>query len=184
MTTWRRLWDGLRRLGHALFYAVMICVFVSFIVMGIIGWVERDRPVYWGTFTETSSTCDPGPRGTCTSVGRWLSTDRTIVKDGVTLDGVAGADGVVRASYQPGGPMGDDENNVVHTAIWSTAGLWFPWAAASLTAGAILYYHRQWRRVGGKEDRSPPNPFVAKHARDTRHPYALSCRDGCATLPN
>jgi hypothetical protein len=167
MTTWRRLWDGLRRLGHALFDAVMICVFVSFIVMGIIGWVERDRPVYWGTFTETSSTCDPGPHGTCTSVGRWLSTDPTIVKDAVTLDGVAGADGVVRASYQPGGPMGDDENNMVHTATWSTAGLWFPWAAASLTAGAILYYHRQWRRVGGKKDRSPPNPFVAKHARDT-----------------
>jgi hypothetical protein len=164
MTTWGRLWDGLRLLGHALFYAGMICVFVSFIVMGIIGWVERDRPVYWGTFTETSSTCDPGG---CTSAGRWLSTDGTIVKDGVTLDGVPGADGVVRASYQPGGPMGDDENNIVHTATWSTAGLWLPWAAAALNAGAISYYHRQWRRMGGKKDRSPPDLFLANHARDT-----------------
>jgi hypothetical protein len=112
MTMWGRLWNGLRILGHALFYAVMTCVSVGFIVMGIMGWVERDRPVYWGTFTETG--------------------------------------GVVRASYQPGGLMGDDENNIVHTATWSTAGLWFPWAAASLTAGAIWYYHRRWRRVGGR----------------------------------
>jgi len=168
MTTSARLWDGSRLVGHALLYAVMICVFVSFIVMGIIGWVERDRQVYWGTFIETSSTCDPGfSRGGCTRVGRWLSTDGRIVKDGVTLDGVPGADGVARASYQPGGLMGDDENNIVHTPTWSMAGLWFPWAAAALTAGAIWYYHRQWRRAEDNRDRSPSNPFIAKHARDT-----------------
>ena len=130
----------------------------------------------WGTLTATSSTCDR--RGSCTSVGRWLTTDGTIVKEGVTLDGDPGADGVVPASYQPGGPMGDDENNIVHTATWSTAGLWAPWAAASMTAGAILYSHRRWRRVGGQQDRSLPKPFIAHHARDTDTRLARSCLSG------
>ena len=167
MTSRRRLWERLRVLGHALFYAVMICAFVGFIVMGIIGWVERDRPVYWGNFTASSTSCDPGPRPNCTTVGRWLSVDGAIVKDGVILDGDAGATGVVRASYQPGGPMGDDENNIVHTQLWSTVGVWLPWAAASMTAGGVFYYSRRWRRVGGNGDRSLPAPFIAKSARDT-----------------
>lgn len=70
-----RLWHGLRMLGHTLFYVVMACVFVLFVVIGIIGWVDRDRPVYWGTFTQSSESCDPGPRGACTRVGRWVSDD-------------------------------------------------------------------------------------------------------------
>jgi hypothetical protein len=43
--------------------------------------------------------------------------------------------------------MGDDENNIVHTATWSTAGLWFAWAAAALAAGAVWCYHHQWLGV-------------------------------------
>lgn len=41
--------------------------------------------------------------------------------------------------------MGDDENNIVHTAFWTDAGLWFPWVAAVLCAAAIWHYHRRWR---------------------------------------
>jgi hypothetical protein len=121
-------------------------VCVAFVVMGVIAVAGRDRPVYRGTFTETSTACEPGPRGSCTSSGRWVSDDETIVKDGVTLDGFVDRGRSVRASYQPGGPMGDDENNIVHTAFWSRAGLWFPWVAAVLSAAAIWYQHRRWHR--------------------------------------
>ena len=146
MSTGSRVWSGFRATGHAIFYLVMAGVCVAFIVMGVISVVGRDRATYWGTFTETSTTCDPGPRGSCTNTGRWVSDDGTIVKDGVTLDGFVERGGTIRASYQPGGPMGDDENNIVHTAFWSGSGLWFPWVAATLSAAAIWYQRRRWHR--------------------------------------
>lgn len=145
MRSWGRVWNGLRTTGHTLFYLVMGAVCASFIVMGVIGVVGRDRPTYWGTFTEESTICDPGPRGSCTFTGRWVSEDGSIVKDDVTLDGIVEEGQSVRASYQPGGPMGDDENNIVHTPFWSSAGLWFPWLAAVLCVVAIWYYRRQWQ---------------------------------------
>lgn len=146
MASWVGVWNGLRATGHALFYATMGGVCVAFIVMGVHAVAGRDRPVYWGTFTETSTACDPGPRGPCTNSGRWVSDDGTIVKDGVTLDGFVEPGRSVPASYQPGGPMGDDENNIVHTASWSRAGRWFPWGAAAVSAAAIWYQHRRWHR--------------------------------------
>lgn len=146
MLSWSRVWSGFRATGHAIFYMLMGGVCVAFIVMGVLSVVGRDRPTHWGTFAETSTTCDPGPRGACTNTGRWVSDDQTIVKDGITLDGFVERGQTVRASYQPGGPMGDDENNIVHTAFWSGAGLWFPWVAATLSAAAIWYQHRRWRR--------------------------------------
>ena len=142
---WGGVWGGLRAAGHAAFYATMAIICVVFVVMGVIEVAGRDRPVYWGTFTETSTTCDPGPRGACTITGRWVSDDRTITKDPVSLDGSVEPGHSVRASYQPGGPMGDDVNAIVHTAFWSNAGLWFPWVAAALSAVAIWVQRRRWR---------------------------------------
>jgi len=124
----------------------MAIVCVAFVVMGVIGVVGRDRPVYWGTFTESSTTCDPGPRGACTIIGRWVSDDGTITRDPISLDGSVEPGRSVRASYQPGGPMGDDVNAIVHTAAWSCAGLWFPWVAAALCVGVIWVQRRRWRR--------------------------------------
>ena len=120
----------MRATGHALYYAFMGTVCAAFIVMGVIAVFDRDRPVFHGTFTERSTTCDSGPRGSCTSTGRWVSDDRTITKNHVELDGDVDHGGSVRATYQPGGLLGDDENNIVHTGPWSSARLWFPWAAA------------------------------------------------------
>lgn len=149
MLSWGEVWNGLRATSHALSYAIMGAVCIAFIVMGVISVLGHDRPTYWGTFTEKSTTCDPGPRGSCTNTGRWVSDDRRIVKDGITLDGFVEKGQSVRASYQPGGLMGDDENNIVHTAFWSDAGLWFPWFAAALSAAAIWYQQRRWRSDDG-----------------------------------
>ena len=88
-----------------MFYLVMLSVMVGFVTIGVINWGGRDRPVYWGAFTAASTTC--APRAGCFSVGRWVSTDGTIVKEGVRLDGAPDAHGQARAGYQPGGPMGE-----------------------------------------------------------------------------
>jgi hypothetical protein len=137
--------NRLRATGHALFYASMAGVCIAFIVIGVIAVAGRDRPVYWGTFTETATTCS-GLRGACTNTGRWVSNDGTIVKDRVTLDGFVERGRSVRASYQPGSPIGDDENDIVHAAPWSRAGLWLPWVAAAVSLAAIWYQHRRWHR--------------------------------------
>jgi len=145
MASWGTVWNRLRATGHALFYASMAGVCIALIVIGLMTFADRGRPAYWGTFTETSTTCS-GLRGACTNSGRWVSDDGTIVKDRVTLDGIVERARSVRASYQPGGPMGDDDNDVVHTASWSRAGLWFPWVGAAVCAAAIWYQHRRWHR--------------------------------------
>lgn len=145
MSSWAPVWNRLRATGHALFYAIMAGVCIALIVMGVLAVANRDRPVHWGTFTETSTTCS-GLRGACTNSGRWVSDDGTIVKDRVMLDGFVERGHSVRARYQPGGPMGDDENDIVHTASWSRAGLWLPWVAAAVSAAAIWYQHRRWQR--------------------------------------
>ena len=141
MASWGAVWNRLRATGHALFYASMAGVCIAFIVIGVIAVAGRDRPVYWGTFTETSTTCS-GPRRACTNTGRWVSNDATIVKDRVTLDGFVERGRSVRANYQPGGPIGD-ENDIVHTASCSRAGLWLPWVASAVSAAAIWYQHRR-----------------------------------------
>ncbi len=136
--------------GHALFFIVMIGVLVLWLFVGVAAVVDHDRPKYWGTFTETSVSCDPGPRGGCTSSGRWLSDDGTIVLDDVALDGVPEPHGTVRASYRPGGLLGDDENHIVHTAEWTNADLWMPWLGMALTGGATWRYYRKWYPKGLK----------------------------------
>lgn len=72
--------------------------------------------------------CPTGSRS-CHSVGTWLSDDGQTLKSGLTLDGSIGSDGTARAGFQPGGFMGDDTLDVVHTHLWIHAGLWFPWVA-------------------------------------------------------
>ena len=143
MASWGAVWNRLRATGHALFYASMAGVCIAFIVIGVIGVASRDRPVYWGTFTEMSTTCS-GLRGACTNTGRWVSNDGTIVKDSVTLDGFVERGRSVRASYQPGSPIEADGSEIVHTASWSRAGLWLPWVAAAVSLAAIWYQHRRW----------------------------------------
>ncbi len=140
------MWDGLRSTSHGLFYAIMGALVVAFFIMGVIAAVGHDRTTYWGTFTEQSTQCDPGPRGACTIMGRWVSEDQSIVKEHIQLDGNADKGESVRASYQPGGPMGDDANNIVHTPFFSGAGLWFPWVGAALCVAAIWHYRRTWQR--------------------------------------
>ena len=163
MLSWGRVWGAVRATGHATFYLIMGAVFVVFIVIGVAEVLDRDRPTYWGTFTEKSTTCDPGPRGGGTQTGIWVSDDGTIVKVGIILDGSVEPGRSVRASYQPGGLMGDDENNIVHTAFWSKAGLWFPWVAAALTGAFMWDRHRRWRhdargrRYVGRHSASDPS---------------------------
>lgn len=163
MLNFGRVWGALRATGHAAFYLVMVVVVIVFIVIGVVQVLDRDQPTYWGTFTEKSTTCDPGPRGPCTQTGTWVSDDGSIVKVGIILDGSVEQGRSVRASYRPGGLMGDDENNIVHTAFWSKAGLWFPWVAAVLTGALLWDRHRHWRhdararRDGGRHSDSDPS---------------------------
>lgn len=143
---------SMRTAGRGAFYVVMGACFVSFVVLGVTSWLGKDRPIHWGTFQTTSVTCDSGPRRVCTTRGIWTSDDGQITRSDVILDGSADKAGTARASYQPGGAMGDDENNVVHTAAWTNAGLWFPWVAAACIAGTTASYARKWR--GATTDRS------------------------------
>lgn len=174
MLDWGRVWSGLRATGHGLFYGIMGAVCIAFIVMGVIAVLDRGRPVHWGTFTEESTVCDSAPRGSCTHTGRWVSDDKTIVKNDIILDGVVEEGQSVRASYQPGGPMGDDENNIVHTPFWTDADLWFPWVAAAGSAAAVWYYHRRWRNDAA--DRR----HMSRHA---RQPFAVNRANRASRRP-
>lgn len=171
-----RIWDGVRATGHALFYVIIASVCAVFVVIGVIELISRDRPMYWGTFSETSTVCDlPSLRGSaCTYTGTWVSDDGSIVKTDITLDGSVEPGQSVRASYQPGGPMGDDVNNIVHTAFWSKAGMWFPWVAAVSFATITWSQHRRWRREArGRRYRgrhSASDPSRQPNSLDTQDP--------------
>ncbi|WP_148076678.1 hypothetical protein [Cellulomonas sp. PhB150] len=153
MSRWSLAARSMRAAGHGTFYVVMTVCFIAFVTMGVTSWLDEHRPVYWGTFHTTTVTCDPGPRGGCTTHGTWTSDDGRLVRSDVMLDGSASDGGTTRASYKPGGAMGDDENNVVHTAAWTNAGLWLPWAAAALAAVGVGWYRRKWRREAAGRSR-------------------------------
>ena len=135
----------MRRLGHGVFFAVMGVCFLVFIAIGVAE--ARDaaagEPALWGTFVE--QVCEPKPRGGCSSIGTWTSDDGSVIKTGVRLDGSVGDDGAVRAQFQAGGWMSDEENNIVHATEWASAGLWFPWVGAAGVAVTVAYYARRWR---------------------------------------
>lgn len=141
-----RLDRWLTAIAHGLFlaFAGAVCLFLAWV--GITNALNFSRPTYWGTFTETSTTCQPEPKGQCLITGHWVSDDGTIVKEGVILDGSVAPRGSIRASYHPGGPMGDDANNIVHAGIWSTAELWLPWVFVLVFGGWALLYVRRWRK--------------------------------------
>jgi hypothetical protein len=122
------MWARLRRTGHVPFYVTMGAICAVVLAIGLTTFADRDRPTYWGTFSETSTTCGPSaPRRACIITGRWVSDDGTMVKVDITLDGSVGQVQSVRAAYRPGGPMGDDVSDVVHAGIWANGGLRMPW---------------------------------------------------------
>ena len=141
-----RLDRWLTATAHGLFLAFVGAVCLFFAWMGITNALNFSRPTYWGTFTETSTTCQPEPKGQCLITGHWVSDDGAIVKEGVILDGSVGPRSSIPASYHPGGPMGDDANNIVHVGILSTAELWFPWVCILAFGGWALLYVRRWRK--------------------------------------
>lgn len=134
-----------RRMGHGIFYVVMAALFCVFVILGVGGAQNavEHQAVVWGTFTEEN--CLPDYHG-CRSIGRWTSDDGTIVKEGIYLDGSPGQDGTARASYQPSGFNNDSDNNIVHVQWASGMGLWFPWVMVALSAGAVVYAARRWKR--------------------------------------
>ena len=140
-----------RRAGHAIFYVVMALVFVVAVGLGVAGAQDAadGQPVVWGTFTEEE--CQPSMTG-CRSIGRWLSDDRTVLKEGIYLDGHTGRGGTARASYQPSGLTSDGADNIVHIHAATSAGLWFPWVLSAFSAGAVVYYTRKWRRENGRSE--------------------------------
>lgn len=134
-----------RRIGHGLFYLVMVALFCLFVILGV-GSAQNafeHQAVVWGTFTEES--CLSGYHG-CRSIGRWTSDDGTMVKEGVYLDGSPGNDGTARANYQPSGFNNDSDSNLVHVQWASSMSLWYPWVGVALSAGAVVYAARRWKR--------------------------------------
>lgn len=140
------IWVALKAAGRGAFYLVMGVCFVGSVTIGVVEIVERDRHRTWGTFTETSTTCDYlSRRRSCQSIGTWVSDEGAVVKEGIRLDGHVHPGESVRASFRPGGLMGDDGNNIVHSARSSAAGVWVPWMVAVATVVVALLQRRRWR---------------------------------------
>jgi hypothetical protein len=120
----------------------MIGAFTAiFLVFAVINTVDAREPVIWGTFTEEH--CQETRRG-CSSIGTWVSDDRTITKTDIRLDGGVAPGGSIRAGYQPTGIISDADNHIVHAAGWMTIGPFFPWLAALGTALWGLTKAFQW----------------------------------------
>ncbi|NYJ73449.1 hypothetical protein [Allobranchiibius huperziae] len=163
MGLWGRARTAVSTTGHIVVLVVVASGFVFFVALGVDGLGGLHRPVHWGTFTETSSSCDVWDRQ-CTTTGDWLSQDGFTVKSGVTLDGSTGDDGSVRAGYQVGGISDDEDANVVHTAFWIAAGPWVAWLMALGTGGCLGWQVRHWPRNRGKPQRNARNGIVPRHA--------------------
>ena len=73
------------------------------------------------------------------------------MKERIYLDGLPGQGGTVRASYQPAGLFNDNDNNVVHVKLAADMSLWFPWALAAFSLGAVAYATRRWRREKSRQ---------------------------------
>lgn len=104
-----------------------------FLALGVIGSVDAQEPVVWGTFTEEY--CQETRRG-CSSIGTWVSDDRTITETEIRVDGWVEPGGSVRAGYQPTGIISDADNRIVHAAGWMSVGPFVPWV---LALGMIIW---------------------------------------------
>jgi len=129
---------------HVIYYLVMGALLALMLVLGIGAAVDGVQPTYWGTFTQHG--CELGARGSCEPIGTWVSDSGSNQKRHVQLDGFAGSNGEVRASYTPTGFNNDAENNIVHVSITTGAQFWFPWAAALLIVALLVFQSRRWRR--------------------------------------
>jgi hypothetical protein len=139
---------------HGLFYLVMAVICWAFVSQGVAEFRDRNRPVVWGTFTESSTTCESRRWGqSCFHTGRWVSDDGGIVKTGISLDGFVARGGSVRAGYKAGGASNDDENNIVHTAPYSGPQYWLNWAIGAVVAGFAVYKRHRWNREDERDSR-------------------------------
>lgn len=141
------VWRRLRLLGQGFLVVIVALCALVMLVMGVGGLVERDRPVTWGTFTETATDCSSAwaKHRSCTITGRWVSEDGLLTKDTIGLDGSVEPGQSVRAGYQPDGIVGSDE--IVHTEGWLRLGPWIGLAMALGTSIYAWYLARRWRAL-------------------------------------
>ena len=141
-----------RAVSHAIFYLVMGACFI-FCLGGCLALAidaSHDRPIVWGTFTRQD--CEQQSGGPCRVIGRWVSDDGRIVKDGVYLEGAPDGDGTVRAAYQAEGLLGDNFTNVVHVQMTPNVAPWILLPTCVLSAGFTVYWARRWKREKAQRD--------------------------------
>lgn len=132
------------RVGRVLFFALWAVVIAAGATLGIIGVLDADEPVRWGTFTEER--CEQGGRYGCRSIGTWVSDDGSIRLDDVYLDGTPTTDGTAAASYQPTGIVNDADNNIVHTRVGTSLEPFVPWMLVAFGVATAASQWREWRR--------------------------------------
>ena len=126
-----------------MYYATFSLLLAITLTLGIGQTFAPGTATYVGTFSQTS--CEPTRFG-CTSIGTWVSNDRSIVRNNTSLDGSVSSDGTVQATYTPTGFNNDKDNNVVHTAAWSWLKPWMPWLLSIAFAGFIAVRVFEWRK--------------------------------------
>ncbi|WP_068398240.1 hypothetical protein [Kribbia dieselivorans] len=145
--------------GRVTFFIITGLLFAWFAGNGVVFWVQRDAPVVWGTFTQTSSMCGtvgraalprrcgPGP------TGRWVSDDRSVVRNGIRLGGLVepwsavGEGSTVRAGWRPQPLSLPASEDSVATSLWIHTRVWQAWAAAG--AVVALACVGTWRAMKG-----------------------------------
>ena len=149
-------------LGRGLYVVIMGLLFCLSAALGGADFVDRNEPIYWGTYTHVR--CDPVARG-CGSIGNWVSDDQSIHVEDIELDGSPGRDGVVRASFQPTGITNDVRNNIVHTQFGTTIGPWAPWVFCVFIAGHVVYRVVGWRSRPSARNRGKQRRNADRRAR-------------------
>lgn len=136
------------RVAVVVFFALMSVVMMA---LTVVAWHDERAPVHWGTFTETSTTCDGWGRSRhCTIVGNWVSDDGHTTLTAVTLDGSIDPGQSVLAGYRDEGTINSDlGNNVVHTKSLIDSGPWVGLLGAAMAGffGASYWHQRNggWR---------------------------------------
>ncbi|NYD65501.1 hypothetical protein [Agromyces atrinae] len=139
--------------------AVVACVLVVAVILGVVQILDVNQPVVWGTFRHEY--CVDRPRGGCSSIGRWTSDDGAIELLSVRLDGNVDSRGLARASYQPEGVSNDADNNIVHGEFGTNVAFWAPWLLAVVIAGLLAVrtgWVNRFTLRGGRIVRKPRRP--------------------------